>query len=99
MDIRRNRIISYAISVMMIFTVFFAAFFISAEVGHHCEDEECPICECIELCEQTLHNVFDGLVILSVAAFSASVCMLSVSLWQIHLTESTLVSEKVQLNN
>lgn len=94
-----KRFVVGIIAAMMLFVVLFSSFFIAVESAHDCTGEDCPICSCIQQCENTLRNIGNGLlpahmdfspIILFMIA-----SVLVVSEVQIH----SLVSKKVRLNN
>ena len=94
-----GRITAGIIATMMLIAVLFSAVFIAVESGHDCDGEDCPICTCIHQCENTLHNLGNGLISSSfvispvVIILYTGVCALFV------FAQSTLVSNKVRLNN
>ena len=88
------------IAMMMLLYIVFSAFFISLEANHHCEDEEnCPICEMLQICTNTLHQISD-ITTVSVIAFVPVLLALGVSfIVSINLIKETLITNKIRLNN
>ena len=56
-----KRIAAGIMGILMLFIVLFSAFYIAAEADHDCTGEDCPICACIQQCENTLHQIGDGI--------------------------------------
>lgn len=94
-----TRIAAGIIGMMMLVIVMFSAFFIAAEKGHHCCGEDCPVCVTIQLCENMLRTLGDG----TIRQFSALVpvlfLLLVAAIYVSEVSEDTLVSQKVRLNN
>ena len=94
-----KKIISLLATSIAILVVLFSVFFISENVLHDCSGENCPICEVMLECSETL-KLAGAAIILAVAAyflikFIKERCILNVS-FENHFT---LVSHKVRLNN
>ena len=86
-------------AIAMLLVIILAGIFIALEADHECEGEDCPICECLEQCRATLHQL--GSVTVTSKAVLFPVLLLIVS--GIHfarvIRRETPVSIKVQLNN
>ncbi|WP_139225885.1 hypothetical protein [Oribacterium sp. WCC10] len=87
------------IAMMMLVFVLLSAAFIAAESDHNCTGEDCPVCECIQLCENTLRKLGGGTVpvvflFLPVVFFSFSFYIPAFTCGQ-----DTPVTRKVRLNN
>lgn len=95
----KRRIMAGIIGIMMLFVVMLSAFYIALESGHHCEDEDCPICICIQQCENTLHQL-GGVAIIQIAIIIPVVLNLVLAIrYYARLKQDTLVSQKIRLNN
>ncbi|MBQ6967139.1 MAG: hypothetical protein IJP84_04465 [Lachnospiraceae bacterium] len=84
---------------MMLFVVLFSAFFIAVEANHHCEGDDCPICACIAMCENTLRQTGAGTAHLIAVVFPISFILIAAFLQETGLKQETLISRKVRLNN
>ncbi len=96
---RIRRSTAAIIGILMLFVMLFSAFYISAETDHDCTGEDCPICACIQQCENTLHQIGDGIA--SSAAVIIPFAFLLVSIFHLAslFPQETLVSRKVRMNN
>ena len=83
----------------MLLVILLAGIFIILEADHDCEGEDCPVCECLEQCQTTLHQL--GAVVISGKAIIFPILLIIVS--GIHfvrvIRKETPVSIKVRLNN
>ena len=88
------------IVMMMLLYIIFSTFFISLEANHHCEDEEnCPICVCMQICQNTLHQISDT-ALTCAAVFVPALLVLGVSFTaSLYLIKETPVTNKIRLNN
>ena len=88
------------IAIMMLLYIVFSTFFISLEANHKCADEEnCPICVCVQICQNTLHQISD-FTALAVFAFVPIIFLVGVSFTvSLNLIKETPVTNKIRLNN
>ncbi len=93
------RIAAVTMGLMMLILVLFSAFYIAAEAEHECCDEGCPICACIQQCENTLHGIGDGTAA-GLAVIAPIILILLTAAFTITaVSRDTLISRKVRLNN
>ena len=94
------KIVSGIIAMMMLLYIVFSTFFISLEANHQCCDgENCPICVCMQICQNTLHQISDFAVVAVFAFVPVLLCLgvfVSVSY---NLKKETPVSYKIRLND
>ena len=84
---------------MMLVVVLFSAFYIVAETDHDCTGDDCPICACIQQCENILNQIGDGAAA-QISVVAPVVFLLLFVLFSARsITQETLVSKKVRLNN
>ncbi len=93
------RITAAITGLMMLVMVLFSAFYIAAESDHECCGEDCPICACIHQCENTLHGIGDGTAVRSAAATPVILVLLAAAFAIPAVSQDTLISGKVRLNN
>ncbi len=93
------KITAGVIGLMMLVIVLFSAFYIVAEAEHDCCGDDCQICACIKLCENTLHAVGD--VTAALLSFIVPVIfgLFIANILATAVPKETLVSRKVRLNN
>ncbi|MBQ7562497.1 MAG: hypothetical protein IJT16_00740 [Lachnospiraceae bacterium] len=93
-----RRIAAGIVGVMMLVVVLFSASYIAAEADHDCAGDDCPVCVCIQLCENILNQVGDVATRVSIAA--PVVFLLLFVLFSVYsIPQETLISKKVRLNN
>ena len=96
---KRLRITAGIMGVMMLVIVLFSAFYIAAETDHDCCGEECTICACIHQCENILHRIGDGAAVRSGAVAPVILIFFAAAFTIAAVSQDTLVSRKVRLNN
>ncbi|MCR5118411.1 MAG: hypothetical protein K6B44_02180 [Lachnospiraceae bacterium] len=84
-------------SIMLLFAMLFSVFFLVAEAGHHCDDDDCAICACMQICEKQLRDVGGSLPVSFLVVFSLSVLCAKV-LYSAVYPKAFLFSYKVRLN-
>lgn len=93
-----KRIYAGVLATMMLAVLILSSMFIAIEANHHCEDDDCPICESIHQCLNILHGFDDegtlSFVIIPVIAVLTVSCL---SVCDIRF--ATPVSRKVRLND
>ena len=92
--------ISIFLATIILLTVFCSFLFISVESTHHCNDDSCPICNCIEVCNSAITRIGSGL--------SFTVIVLHVVLELLSISKSrdnnysyslSPIEQKVRMNN
>ncbi len=77
----------------------FSAFFIASEANHDCTGHDCPICVLIQQCENNLRQMGCG----ALALVSVIIPVVSIFIFAYfsicNLTQETLVSMKIRLND
>ncbi len=87
------------LALLLVIMVAAASGFIAAETGHDCSGEDCPICACLEVCQQALEQMGDGIVSLCAVLIPLAFFFLTTQVIHPVLPEETPVSFKVRLNN
>ncbi len=64
---RKQRALILTMAVALVFVMLFSSFFIAKNAKHTCIGEDCPICQELEVCENTLHTA--ALLAVAVVAF------------------------------
>ena len=55
-----NRTLAGIMAVMILLVMMFSAIFIVSHTDHDCTGEDCPVCACLQQCENILHGTGDG---------------------------------------
>ena len=58
--IKMNKALAGIMATMILLVMLFSAIFIVSHTDHDCTDEDCPICACLQQCENILHGASDG---------------------------------------
>ncbi len=96
---KKKRIAAGSIVILMLLIMLLSVFFIAVEAVHDCSGEDCPICICIEQCENILHQVSDGMVSV-ISMLLPVVCIpFLLFLFVFNLPRETLVSKKVRMDD
>lgn len=99
MNTKRKCAFSIVLCILFLFVTLASLFYIVEEANHHCTGEDCPICVNIHQAEQTLRNIGNGIIaIITVIPVPALFMVLTVCQFLLVLCTS-LVSQKVRLNN
>lgn len=93
------RIAAGIMGLLMLVIVLFSASYIAAEADHECCGDDCPICACIQQCENTLHGFSDGIAVQSSAIAPVILILLAAAFAITAVSQETPVSRKVRLNN
>lgn len=96
---KANKIAAGIMGIMLLVIVLFSSFYIAVEADHHCTGEDCPICACIQQCENTLRGIGDGTAAQSSAVIPVIFILFFSALFVAEFSQETLVSQKVRLNN
>ena len=98
----RNKNIKFLpliLSAVMFLLMAFSAFYIAEETVHECSGEECPVCECLQICEGILYETQGArLIIISALIAYALICRIGMN-GSMVFSFDTLVSEKVRMDN
>ena len=98
-NIKVKRIISGSIAFMVLVLLFLSSLFIAVEANHHCNDDDCQICECIHQCLNILHGVDDLLPSQTTVLIPVLAILFIVSLSVCDIKTDTPISRKVRLND
>ncbi len=87
------------LGVVLLFSMLFSAFFITAEYHHDCTGEDCPICQMVALCENFVENLGAEIVFLAAAVFVMLIDSYVNPTFCSVFRAATPVRQKVRLNN
>ncbi len=94
-----KRIAAGIMGILMLLIMLLSAFYIASEADHDCTGEDCPICACIQQCENTLRQIGYGAAFCIAVIFPAVFTLISSFLYAVGFPQKTPVSGKVRLNN
>ena len=93
-----KRIYAGILAIMMLAVLMLSSLFIAIEANHHCDHDDCPICESIHQCLNILHGFGNKTTVSSVVIpFVAVLTLFLTPVCDLRL--STPVSKKVRLND
>ncbi len=87
------------LGILMFVIMLLSAHYIAAEADHECTGEDCPICACVQLCENTLHQLGDGIALMAAVVLPIVLLYICAFLYAPDHPQETPVSRKVRLNN
>ena len=87
------------LGMLLLFVMLFSVTYIASEANHECRGEDCPICVCIQQCENTLHQMGNGIVLHPAIMINTAFILVSAFLFEYDAVKETLVSRKVRLNH
>ena len=96
---KRINITAGIMAVMMLIVVLFSSFYIAAHADHECTGEDCPICACIQQCENNIRGIGSGVATISAVIIPVFITLLIICYGVLSLRWDTPVSTKVRLNN
>ncbi len=96
---KHRKIAAGILGMLMLFVMLFSAFYIVAEADHDCAGNDCPICVCIQQCENTLHQLSNGTALQAAVIIPVLFLLVSAVFSAYAFLQETPVSRKVRLNN
>lgn len=99
MNTKTKKFFSVAVCTLMLFVTFASLFYIVKEENHHCTGEDCPICANIHQAEQTLRNIGNGTIMIAAINPMPILFVLLITGQFLLVSDTSLVSQKVRLND
>ena len=96
---KAKRITAAAMGILLLAVILFSSVYIAAETGHDCTGDDCPICACIQICENAINQIVSGAVNTASTWVPAAFLILSAVLLGCPAVSETLISNKIRLNN
>jgi len=94
-----GKVFAGIIGIMMFFVILVSACYIAAEACHVCCEDDCPICACIQICENMLQKTGYGIVFSAQVVLAVVFLCLFTRVFVSDTLRETPVSKKVRLNN
>ena len=96
---KAKRLTACIMSILIPVFVLVSAFFIAAETDHDCCGEDCHVCACMQLCENIISGIANGLAVKAAAVLPVIIVLSCVLVTAFSFAGDTPVSQKVRLNN
>ena len=94
-----KRIIHTLFAFVLLIWLCVSAHFLALEADHDCHDEkECPVCACIQICNEIQKNMTNVLACAIIVMFAALITYTPLFCEHIE-TADTLVTKKIRLND
>ena len=98
-DRRIENCIKRLAAFVLLFAVLFSLAFLCVEAGHQCDDDDCAICACLQLCRDQIRRLGGGAACSVVVPFLALIALVTPHAVSGGYSFMTPVSGKVRLNN
>ena len=94
---RNNRILAWVAVLATVLCVLLSVLFIRENLNHHCDCEDCPICQLMLQCEKQLESMDCVVAVAAVSVFFALAQQVNPST-DVCVWANSLISQKVRLN-
>ncbi|MBP5607482.1 MAG: hypothetical protein J6X66_04335 [Lachnospiraceae bacterium] len=91
--------IAAVLALMALIGMLFSVFLASVDTHHHCQGDDCPICECIHQCIESVRHLVGGDLPQTVYVFVLQAVVLMTSVCLIDAHRDTPIGLKVRLND
>ncbi len=98
-DINRISVAAGIMAFMLVLVMLFSSFFIAVHADHDCTGEDCPICACIQQCQNTIRTIGSGVMAVASVVLPLSIVLFFISSGVLSFQHDTPVSTKVRLND
>ena len=96
---RPHRTAAGIVTILLLVAMLFSVLFLAVEAGHDCEEEHCPICECIRQCESSRRQFGTGAAVMLRECLPPLLFFAILTEVFFRLTSNTLITAKVRLND
>ncbi len=96
---KRIKVLAFIMAFLMLAVIMLSSAYLAIHSNHECAEEDCPICECLRICESLIRSAGNNIV------FNTAVFVLPVILFPFVLSIirsyawDTPVTMKVRLND
>ena len=94
-----KKIVAGIAAFAVLFIVLFSSFYICAEADHHCSGEDCPVCACIQICENVIRQMGSRTDMPVLVCLTAAFLLLAGMLSGETFEQETPVSLKIRMND
>ena len=95
----RSRRLMIVLGLIALVSMLFSVCLSCVETHHHCHEDDCPICACINHCRETLRELSNGIALFAVVFFGLAAVQGIKAFLVCACTFDTPVSLKVRLND
>ena len=96
---RNRKVAAGVLCLLLWFAVCFCTVLPAWEANHDCTGEDCPVCECIAVCEQLARKLSAALTACAAAVIAVAAAGETVRMAGSLFSTSTLITLKVRLDN
>lgn len=97
--INKRRTAACIMGILFLLAVLASSFYLAAEANHDCRGGDCPICACMQQCENLLHRIGAGEGHAAAVILPAVLSAFCIELFSVCVVQETPVSRKVRLND
>lgn len=91
--------VAFIVMIAVLFVMLFSCFYLSCQADHQCADTDCPVCAMIGQCINNLKQIGEA-VVLSVCLSAFCVAFLLIKgAYNFDVSDNSLLSQKVRMNN
>ncbi len=94
-----KRIVAWVALIATLFVVLFSAVYISENMAHHCDGEDCPICETLHQCTNIIKTIGSAVVIVATSILSIFYVKEILKADTDCVLCNSLIIQKVRMNN
>ena len=87
------------IGMMILLTILASSYFLAHEAAHKCDDEDCPVCECIHICEEALKRLSNASEVFVALMMFGVILSADNEINEPLLISTTPVNRKIRLND
>lgn len=96
---KKNKIMALILAIAVLLTMMLSVVVITHEANHDCVGSDCQVCQCIHSVKESLRTIFAGASALAFANALTYVSYTFIYCFAQCLSQSTLVTLKVELLN
>jgi len=94
----RRSLTAYLVLAIIILMAF-SSFYLANSTHHHCDGEDCHICQTIKQCKCNIRHIGSGIIMHTVILGSVAFMYIADIIFVYEADNITLVSRKVRLND
>ena len=89
---------SLSVCALLLILTVLSGYYIAAESGHECHEEDCPVCAALEICEAVLNRIGSAMPIMGIAVITYLTVIRAEGI-TFEMPERSLVEEKIRMND